>query len=340
MKVECLKKTLKVSFYLHNIQLDLTTNSRFIFRLGRDYLNCLTAQNHSKKLTTPKLKIRFYFDKIDSNNSSPEKDPQSPVRANINKDILSLDSFTKSSGLSVDTKKNIVKGYITPFHQLSEDIFLERFFFQPLSFILRHKSLFFIHAACVSKAQKGILIPGGMGSGKSTFTLSLVRKGSNFLSDDKSILRKIGNDIYALAFPRKAGIIKKAIRFFPELKSVEFKFDVARREEKGRFLMEEFYPQSLVNSTKVSLILFPQFQIKGKIRIKPISKNEALRRLIQDKDNFAFYSKDSSLKVYREYFEILSTVVQQADAYQIFYLEKDISQIPRMINSLLVDNEK
>ena len=340
MKVECLKKKLKVSSYFNNIQLDLTTKSRFIFRLGRDYLNCLTTQNQSKKLITPKLKIRFYFNEIKSNNSSSEKDSQGPVWANINRDKLYLDSFTKSSGLSVDTKKNIVRGYITPFHQLSEDIFLERFFFQPLSFILRHKGLFFIHAACVSKTQKGILIPGRMGSGKSTFTISLVRQGFNFLSEDKSILRKIGNDIYALAFPRKAGIIKKTARFFPELKSVEFKFDQARREEKGRFIMQEFYPQSLLDSAKIRLIIFPHFQTNGRTKIKPLSKKEALQKFIQDTDNFAFYNKDSLPKIYRQYFAVLTSLVQQAVTYQIFYSDKDIDCLSQIVNSLLISNEK
>jgi serine kinase of HPr protein (carbohydrate metabolism regulator) len=56
-----------------------------------------------------------------------------------------------------------------------------------------------LHASCVAKAGRAILISGRSGSGKSDLALRLIDRGADLVSDDYTIVRRVGGQLVASA---------------------------------------------------------------------------------------------------------------------------------------------
>ena len=62
-----------------------------------------------------------------------------------------------------------------------------------------------LHASCVAKDGRAILISGRSGSGKSDLALRLIDRGAVLVSDDYTIVRRVGGKLVATAPPNIAG---------------------------------------------------------------------------------------------------------------------------------------
>ena len=56
-----------------------------------------------------------------------------------------------------------------------------------------------LHASCVAKDGRAILISGRSGTGKSDLALRLIDRGADLVSDDYTIVRRIGGQLVASA---------------------------------------------------------------------------------------------------------------------------------------------
>lgn len=56
-----------------------------------------------------------------------------------------------------------------------------------------------LHVSCVAKDGRAILISGQSGSGKSDLALRLIDRGATLVSDDYTIVRRTGGQLYASA---------------------------------------------------------------------------------------------------------------------------------------------
>jgi serine kinase of HPr protein (carbohydrate metabolism regulator) len=56
-----------------------------------------------------------------------------------------------------------------------------------------------LHASCVAKDGRAILISGRSGSGKSDLALRLIDRGADLVSDDYTIVRRVGGKLMASA---------------------------------------------------------------------------------------------------------------------------------------------
>jgi serine kinase of HPr protein (carbohydrate metabolism regulator) len=65
-----------------------------------------------------------------------------------------------------------------------------------------------LHASCVVREGRAILISGRSGSGKSDLALRLIDRGANLVSDDYTIVRRVGGKLLASAPPNIAGKIE------------------------------------------------------------------------------------------------------------------------------------
>lgn len=63
-------------------------------------------------------------------------------------------------------------------------------------------------AACVSIGERGVLIEGPPGSGKSSLVLCLVDRGARFVGDDGILLRRDKQRLLASPHPRIRGLIE------------------------------------------------------------------------------------------------------------------------------------
>jgi len=65
-----------------------------------------------------------------------------------------------------------------------------------------------LHASCVAIGQRGLLILGPSGSGKSGLALALMAMGADLVADDRVILTRQGNALIATAPPTISGLIE------------------------------------------------------------------------------------------------------------------------------------
>lgn len=65
-----------------------------------------------------------------------------------------------------------------------------------------------LHATCVALGDRGVLITGPSGSGKSDLALRLIDDGAKLVADDLTTLRAEDGGLLALAQPRLAGKIE------------------------------------------------------------------------------------------------------------------------------------
>lgn len=77
-----------------------------------------------------------------------------------------------------------------------------------------------LHAGCVARNGKGVLIAAPSGNGKSTMTLALARRGWELLSDDWTFLAARESGLRAWGMQTALKLLPDAVRFFPELSSV------------------------------------------------------------------------------------------------------------------------
>jgi hypothetical protein len=81
-----------------------------------------------------------------------------------------------------------------------------------------------IHAGCLARDGRGVLLTGNSGAGKSTLAIALARRGYALLSDEWTYLAGVGQagasrKVFAWGLPVPIKLLPDASRFFPELLS-------------------------------------------------------------------------------------------------------------------------
>lgn len=112
-----------------------------------------------------------------------------------------------------------------------------------------------LHAACVERSGCGILIMAPEKRGKSTTTLSLVRAGWKMLSDDRTLLRRVGDEVMLHSFPERSRIGVQAVAFFPELAG---HVDLPAGEGKAEFSPEAVWGDIRSHTATPYLLVIPE----------------------------------------------------------------------------------
>ncbi|MBI5376618.1 MAG: hypothetical protein HZA77_14385 [Candidatus Schekmanbacteria bacterium] len=68
--------------------------------------------------------------------------------------------------------------------------------------LAKKKQLTGIHSASLAYGSKGVLLAGNSGSGKTTMSLLLIKKGFKYLSDEETFIEKKRDKLTLLSFPR------------------------------------------------------------------------------------------------------------------------------------------
>ncbi|MGH9477723.1 MAG: HPr kinase/phosphorylase [Terriglobales bacterium] len=74
-----------------------------------------------------------------------------------------------------------------------------------------------VHAACVVRDGRALLLAGGSGAGKSTLALALAQRDFQFVADDRTYVTEQGEVAVAWPLPGCAKLRPEAARFFPAL---------------------------------------------------------------------------------------------------------------------------
>ena len=120
-----------------------------------------------------------------------------------------------------------------------------------------------LHATCISLKNKGVLIIGKSGSGKSDLALrAIMQKGAKLVADDRTDIALKNNNIYAscpkpvqgLLEVRGIGIIKPPFKLTQKINLVIELVDKIQKIE--RLPTEEFYEISGIKLKKIRLYPF------------------------------------------------------------------------------------
>ncbi len=181
----------------------------------------------------------------------------------------------KRSLARCDLESGTVECLVHPDHESNSWIIGHRLFYLPLIEWMRKRGHFPLHGAGFLVDQRGVVVSGMSGSGKSTSALSAIMSGCPLISDDTLFLSRSDEGIVMDAFPEPVKIGRGSQRFFPE-------WGKRFTSEMGKLILEEadLPGGGRRGGVAPSLLLFPEVVTEPRTTFEPVTKEEALIRLI------------------------------------------------------------
>ena len=141
--------------------------------------------------------------------------------------------------------------------------------------------LFYFHAGVVGEGERCILLPAAAGSGKSSLTGALTHRGFRYFSDEVALVAP--NTFWVSPMPLALCVKETGwdlmARYYPEVSTLpnHQRFD-------GKIVRYLAPPASVTHqaSAPVSHIIFPRYSKGGATEIRPVSRVETLRRLMEE----------------------------------------------------------
>jgi len=185
------------------------------------------------------------------------------------------------------------------------------FFLEAMVYLLLNQDdVVSIHAACVARSGRGVLLCGASGAGKSTFAYACAKAGWTYLTDDATILIQGSREREALGKPYQLRFRPEAVELFPEIAGHS-----ACIKPNGKPTVEvsiRAFPQiATAARCRVECIVFLN-RVRGSSPLaRPLPPEEAFERILQE---LPAYSEEVQSR-YRE------TVVAllSAPAYELEY---------------------
>lgn len=183
-----------------------------------------------------------------------------------------------------------------------------------------------IHAGVMEKNKKGFLFPSGPGKGKTTLSLGLIMDGFKYLTDEVSLINP--RNLMIQSFPRSLCIKESSFKLFQKLKSdFNLKDYFLRYDNQKAWYVNPLHlnKNCLGNQTKVSYIVFLNFDPKEKSRLQEISRAKALAELAKQSFNLSSFNNKGM--------DMLVSLVCSAKSFNLF--SNSLKNSVKLINSLL-----
>ena len=147
--------------------------------------------------------------------------------------------------------------------------------------LLAERDLTPLHAACVAKGGRGVLLVGESGAGKSTLAFEFARQGWQFVADDASWLARREPGLHILAPPHRVRLRPDSAKFFPELRYRPVNVTLQGKQ----FIdvaIEQLPGFALAPECEASGLLFLCRDGMEPPAAEPISSDEAYSRLLRE----------------------------------------------------------
>ena len=197
----------------------------------------------------------------------------------------------------------------------------------PFMEMLKHRGFYGLHASALTKDGTGYLFPGGAGSGKTTVALNLVKKGFQYLADDKVLLRNEDYGIAALAFTRRFNIdpdigdVYSELSFLEDLKSLP-------GTTKRPFDISRVYPNTFVSCFRPNILVHLQRTAESRSQIIRLPSTESFTRLVHQ--TVPSLQKDIAGKQ----LQLFADLARHTESYML-YAGKDLYGSPERLLELL-----
>ena len=164
----------------------------------------------------------------------------------------------------------------------AETAYVRYYFLEAVVYsMLAHLCITPLHAACVSRNGRGILLFGPAGAGKSCLSFACAKRGWTYISDDGSSLVRGREGSVVLGKPHRIRFRESAADLFPELEGLE-----AMTAGNGEAVIEIDMAEMPGIATSVSCVVeriaFLDRQTTGPAAVLPMKKETALQKMTSD----------------------------------------------------------
>ncbi len=204
------------------------------------------------------------------------------------------------------------------------------FFLAGIIYILSSQGIFDLHAAGLVRNRTGFLLLGSSGSGKTSITLSLVRQGWQYVSDDALLLKSSKSGIEALTFRKNFLLDTTLAAHFPEISPYLYK--TSNGDINKRFLdVDLVYPDLYCPNTLPKVLIFTHIAPLPVSKLTRVGKIPALIELTKQSASIFLNRQNAQTQ-----FDILKQLVFQTVNYQLF-AGRDLHEAPEKISEVLSD---
>jgi hypothetical protein len=168
--------------------------------------------------------------------------------------------------------------WLAPATARDKDFFRRYYLNNLIEVMLWHSRLTMIHASCVARNGRGVLLCGESGAGKSCLSFSCARRGWTFIGDDSALLVRRSKPLMVLGGPRDVHFRPTALEILPEL---EGKLAPLNASGKLRLqMLTNAFPeiQRSVHASPCAVVFLNRLA-GGPARLTPMPAAEALSRL-------------------------------------------------------------
>ncbi len=156
--------------------------------------------------------------------------------------------------------------------------FISSPYFKIIAIWASHQSLNILHAGCVSEREKGVLIVGRSGKGKSSTSIQCLIGGLNYLSDDYILVDLYGEKPIAYSIFNSGKLNLKHIDRFNKIKG-KYTEGILDKNNKPLLFLYPLFANQISKNTEIKAIIVPNITSEIKTSYHPISAAESLRSL-------------------------------------------------------------
>lgn len=303
---------LRGRFYPMGFALEITTNSDEVMAAAQE------SWGHFREaMTEPPVHLRVVVVEGGQKECPPE--PKLRAQQNLVVRIADAENFSISN-----MAEGFASGWLTS-GLVAHRGYVRFYFIEGMcADLLDPRYLTAIHAACVQFGNKGVLLCGDSGAGKSSLAYACARRGWAFLTDDStSLIRKSSHPV-VLGNPFQIRLRDSAVALFPELRDRKI-----TRRVTGKLSIEVPTASTpgieTISQSSADYIVFLKRGKPGAPRLVPFPKETALRWFEQ----FIFFGD----KALREAQKASLRNLLRTEMFELHYddLESAVAKLESMV---------